>query len=64
LLAPEDAIAFMPFVQDGVLGGPNITPCSGWMAIDPTPFTTAGVPVGETQSVTDVFGLETNSPAR
>lgn len=61
---PADAIAFMPLVHGGVLGGPNVTPCNGWTATDPAPLTTAGVPVGETHSVTLADGLKTYSPAR
>jgi hypothetical protein len=64
LLPALDAIAFMPLVQTGVLGGPNIWPCNGWMAIDPAPLTTAGVPVGDTHSVIVADGLNTYRPAR
>jgi len=59
LLPALDAIAFMPLVHDGMVGGPNIWPCSGWIAIDPAPFTAAGVPVGETHRVIVADGLNT-----
>lgn len=59
-----DAIAFIPAVQAGVLGGPNITACSGWIATDPAPFTAAAIPIGETQSVMVADGLNTYRPAR
>ena len=64
LVPAELAMAFMPLVQAGVLGGPNITPCSGWMLIEPDPLTTAGVVgadgfCGVTQSVIVEEGLNT-----
>ena len=52
-------MAFMPLVHGDIFGGPNIWPCSGWIAIDPAPLTTAGVPVGDTQSVTVAEALKT-----
>ncbi len=64
LLPALDAIAVIPLVQGGVFGGPNITPCSGWIATEPAPLTAAAIPVGATQSVIVADGLNTNSPAR
>ena len=52
LLPAELAMAFMPFVHGGVLGGPNITPCSGCTATEPAPATTAAVLSGATHNVT------------
>lgn len=60
----EDAMAFAPFVQGGVLGGPNVTPCRGCTATDPAPFTAALVPSGATHSVIVADGLKKYSPAR
>jgi hypothetical protein len=60
----DDATAFMPFVHGGVFGGPNMTPCNGWIATEPAPFTAAAVPVGDTQSVIVADGLNTYNPAR
>lgn len=54
----------MPFVHDGMFGGPKKIPCCGWIATEPVPFVAAGVPVGETQSVIVADGLKTYSPRR
>ena len=64
LPSPDEAAALIPLVQDGMPGGPNITPCSGLTATEPAPLTMARVPVGATQSVTAGEGLKTYRPER
>lgn len=64
LLPGADAIAFIPLVHDGIPGGPNITPCSGWIVTENAPLALAGVPIGETHSVIVADGLNTYSPER
>jgi hypothetical protein len=56
LLPAADAIAYMPFVQPGVFGGPHMTPCCGWIMTAPP--TATGL-AGDTHRVTVADGLNT-----